>query len=404
MSAVAAAYYYESRSMRTDGCAMKVEEDSEWPSLLVHEPYIAMPLSLMCYNVRIPLLIPFTTSFGTTAVRDALIFDLYDGNIHAYSESVTSPIPDYGYEDNTTVMHIVKDFLSDQILDLPEPSEFVNRVTNIKGHNMAKAAMEMLLWDYHSKLKGVPLHKALGESRGYAGVGVSIGMTSRDNLLKLVGEALAKGYKRIKVKIEKGRETDILSSVRERFPDIPLSADANCGYDMNDVEILKKIDRYDLEYLEQPLGRNDIVEHSRLARELSTPLCLDESIESGHDAEIALETGACNIINIKPGRVGGLTESLRIAKIAKERNGHTWIGGMLETGIGRAFNVSMASCSVIDFPGDTSPNERYFSKDIVKNPFTMKSGAITPSEGAGTGVIVDMEELARRTYSKAALL
>lgn len=363
-----------------------------------------MVFRLRAFNVHIPLLVPFKTSFGTTITRDALLFELSDGETTAYSESVTSTIPDYGYEDNTTVLHIVKNYLAGELRDAPTPEDFMNRVSVIKGHNMAKASMEMLLWDYHSKQAGKPLHEYLGPSKGYADAGVSIGMSSIQNMIDLVSAALERKYKRIKVKIEKGRELEILGSIRDHFPDIPLSADANCGYSIKDIELLKKIDTFNLEYLEQPLGHDDLVNHAKLASEMNTPICLDESIKSAENAEDALDNSSCTIINIKPGRVGGLLESLKIARIARGKSSHVWVGGMLETGIGRAFNVSMASNVLVDFPGDTSPNDRYFKADIVKNPFAMDSGTIIPNAGPGIGVEVDLEQLHSRVQSVNTIL
>lgn len=363
-----------------------------------------MAFRLKYYNIRIPLVIPFRTSFGTTSVRDAILFQLSDGNVTAYSEAVTSSLPDYGYEDNGTVLHIVREFLADKIRDYPRPEEFLERVASIKGNNMAKAAIEMLLWDFHSKKGGTPLYRALGDHREDADVGISIGMTSTPKMLELVKQGIDRGYKRIKVKIERGREEDILSSIRKEFPDVPLSADANCNYTLKDIGALKKIDDYNLEYLEQPLGHDDVVDHAELASRLSTPICLDESITSSEITEKAFEIGACSIVNIKPGRVSGLTESLKIAKIAHDNGGHVWVGGMLETGIGRAFNVSFAANKLVDLPGDTSPNDKYFVKDIVTNPFTLDSGKIRPNSLPGIGVDIDHKEFLDRIVKSDTLI
>ncbi len=363
-----------------------------------------MVLRLKCYNVRIPLVIPFKTSFGTTEVRDALIFELSDGNNTAYSESVTSTSPDYGYEDNSTVLHVAKDFLAPMLADLPSPAEFMERASVIKGNNMAKASLEMLLWDFHSRAENKAIQDTMGENRGYASAGVSIGMSSTDRMLKLVEDGMKRGYKRIKVKIEKGKEMEILGSIRNKYPDIPLSTDANCSYSFEDIDLLKELDSFNLEYLEQPLGHDDLVDHAELAKSMKTPICLDESITSAEIAEKAFRIKACSIVNIKPGRVGGFTESLKIARSVRRSGGHVWIGGMLETGIGRAFNVALASNSLIDFPGDTSPNDRYFSRDIVSNPFTMENGTIRPNGTAGTGIQIDHSEFMKSVHSAYTLL
>ncbi|WP_297215860.1 o-succinylbenzoate synthase [Thermoplasma sp.] len=346
------------------------------------------------YRVRIPFLRPFTTSFGTEEYREALLFRISHEGIDAYSESVTSVIPDYGYEDNTTAMHVIRDLAAKYIADLPDPATFMERVKGIKGHNMAKAALEMLLWDYHSKASNQPLYRYLGKSRGYANVGISIGMAKIEDMEDQIEKALSLGYKRIKVKIARGRE-NIVKEIRDSFPDIPLSVDANGDYGAADIPRLKDLDRYDLEYIEQPFPGDDLIYHSKLKKEISTPICLDESITSADKALKAFDIGAADVINIKPGRIGGFSESLKVAEIARENGGHVWVGGMLETGIGRAFNIAFASLEMVDYPGDTSPNEKYFGKDIVLNPFKMKNGIIEPYHDAGIGVRIDEGALIR---------
>lgn len=361
-------------------------------------------MNLTYYKVRISLKAPFTTSFGTQIDREAYIFHLKDEGINAYSESVSDAAPFYSYEDNDTVFHIIKSYLIDMIKDLPSPQEFLNRANRIKGHNMAKAAMEMLLWDYHAKKEGKSIAEALGRSKGYAEVGISIGISSPENMIKSVEDAIKRGYKRIKVKIEKGKEIAILSSIRDVFPEIPLTADANSDYTLKDLHILKKLDKFNLLYIEQPLAWDDIIDHAKLRKNISTPICLDESITSSDKARKAFELNACEVINIKPGRVAGLTESLAIAKIARENKGHAWVGGMLETGIGRAFNIALASYHLIDYPGDTSPNDKYFERDIVKNPFIMNRGMIKPNKGLGIGVDVDFDHLKKFAVESGRLI
>lgn len=353
-----------------------------------------MKTLLSYYKFGIPLLTPFTTSFGTETNRTGYILRLEADGITSFSECVTAEGPYYSYEDNETAMHIIRTFLAPMIGDLPEPSEFLQRASVIKGHNMAKAALEMLLWEYHSRNHSVRLADMMGDTRGYADVGVSIGMDSTDRMLERVGESVGRGYRRIKVKIKRGREMEILSPIRDAYPDISLSVDANTDYTLHDLEQLKRLDRFNLTYIEQPLAHDDLIDHARLAKEISTPICLDESITDSSKASQAFDIGACTVINIKPGRVSGLTESLKIAKVCSGTGGHCWVGGMLETGVGRGFNVSLASMKVVDYPGDTSPNDRYFSKDVVTNPFHMADGRIEINSGPGTGVTVDEAFLA----------
>lgn len=339
--------------------------------------------------VDLPFLAPFTTSFGTEAERKALILEFRSDGIRAFGECVTSEGPFYSYEDNQTSLHVIRDHLASILKKKPTPDEFMAESEHIRGHNMAKAAVEMLLWDYHSKLAGRPLVRALGPSKGYADVGISLGIDKPAVTIERVAQAIKRGYKRVKVKIDRGKEYEIVRSVRDSFPDIPLSADANSCYTLKDLPALKRIDRFGLVYLEQPLEHDDLLDHASLAKELSTPICLDESISSVEKARHALDIGACQVINIKPGRLGGFTNSLQVAKLARKHGGHVWVGGMLETGIGRSFNVSFASLKLVDYPGDTSPNDKYFAKDIVKNPFAMEAGRIRPNAGPGIGVDLD---------------
>lgn len=351
--------------------------------------------------VRMPLLSSFTTSFGTETVKNALILQLEEGGVKAYGESVTSVGPFYGYEDNTTALHIIRDYLAEMVKGTPSPEEFLERSARLKGHNMAKAAVEMLLWDYHAKKSGVSLSRALGKSKGYADVGISLGMDKREVTLRKVREAIDRGYRRVKLKIEKGKEYDIVKSARDEFPDVELSADANACYSLKDMTSLKRLDRLGLVYLEQPLGHDDLIDHSLLAKQLSTPICLDESITTLDSARQAFEIGAAKVVNIKPGRVGGLVNSLSIARLARNNGGHVWVGGMLETGFGRAFNIALAANNLIDYPGDTSPNDKYFARDLVKNPFNMDKGRIRPNKGSGIGVESDdrfLESVTLKTW------
>ncbi len=362
-------------------------------------------MHLKYYKVDIPLLNPFRTSFGTISYKKALIFELNADGITALSESVSDDVPAYGPEDNYTVLHIVKDHLVGFVRDLPTPDVFNRRAAGIRGNNMAKASVEMLLHDYHSRVEGKPLHLFIDpESRGYANVGISLGIDKTEKTVERISNALREGYKRIKVKIKKGYDVELLSTIRDHFPDIELSADANSDYSTKDFETLKRIDRYELVYLEQPLYSDDLVYHSKLAKELSTPICLDESITSPAIAEAAFDIGACQVVNIKPGRVGGLTNSLEIAKIARRNGYHCWVGGMLETGIGRSFNVALASSHLVDYPGDTSPNSRYFERDIAAPTYEMHDGIIKPHDGDGIGVHIVRDLFGKHIIEEGDLL
>ncbi len=365
----------------------------------------AVRLGLRVTLVRLPLLAPFSTSYGTESRRSALILELDPGDgQRAFSECSTDENPYYGYEDNSTALHVITDFLCEAIRDRhpPSPQEFLVRVQKIRGHQMAKASVEMLLWDYHAKRKDISLADALGDPRGFAEAGISLGLAKTRVTLERIERALDRGYKRIKLKIEREKGHEVLKAVRDAFPDIPLSADANGCFNLKkDLAALKRLDRFGLQYLEQPLGFDDIIDHATLAKEISTSICLDESITTGERARQALESGAAQVINLKPGRVGGLSVALEIARFARKRRAHVWVGGMLETGIGRAFNVALASQKLVDYPGDTSPNDRYWKRDLVTNPFVMKNGRIRPNPGPGAGVELDrtfLEEITVRSW------
>jgi O-succinylbenzoate synthase len=361
-------------------------------------------LSLSVSLVRLPFISPFTTSFGTETERNALILRFETDGIVAYGECVASEAPLYSYEDNQTALHVIRDHLAVLAKGGPDPERFLESAERVKGHNMAKAAVEMMLWDLRAKREGRPLVRTLGPSKGHADVGISLGIDTAQATLKRVAQAVDRGYRRVKVKIDRGKELEIVRTVRDAFPDIPLSADANSCYTLRDLPALRKLDRFGLVYLEQPLEHDDLLDHAALAKELSTPICLDESISSVAKARQALEIGACSVINIKPGRLGGLASSLKVAKLARKHGGHVWVGGMLETGIGRSFNVSFASLKLIDYPGDTSPNDKYFARDVVRNPFAMVGGRIKPNRGEGIGVEVDDRFLAESTVKTWKIL
>ncbi|MEM0141410.1 MAG: o-succinylbenzoate synthase [Thermoplasmatales archaeon] len=347
---------------------------------------------LLYSKVSMPLVRPFKTSFGTQVTRDAIIFIYKERGLEAFSEAVTDDEPLYGYEDNFTLLHVIRDDLIEFFSPDAEPEKFNSKASRIRGHSMAKSALEMLLWDINAKREGKPLSQLIG-SKGYADVGISIGMTSIDEELGIIEESLKAGYRRIKVKIERGYDLELLEAIRGRFGNIPLSADANQAYTRKNFNHLKEIDRYNLLYLEQPLQKDDLLGLSLLRKEMETPICLDESIESVSLAANAIELGAVDVINIKPGRIGGLSNSLEVMKMAKDHGVGIWIGGMLETGIGRSFNISLASSPLANMPGDTSPNSRYFNKDITNEIFEMKNGRIEPMKGTGIGVTLNYEYL-----------
>jgi O-succinylbenzoate synthase len=358
-------------------------------------------LSFWVSLVRIPLGSAFSNSNGTTLVRNALILQLGHGAVEALSECVTDETPSCTGEDNASAIQIIRDYFGDRLRgEPPGPGEFLEAARDVRGHQMAKAAVEMLLWDYSAKVSGRPLDEVLGESGGYAEAGIALGLGREGEIKLRIEGAVERGYKRIKVKIDREKALDRLKFVRDAFPDFPLSADANGCFELQrDLATLKRIDKFELQYLEQPLGYPGLLDHSKLAKEISTPICLDESVTTLKGAQEVLDLEAAKVINIKPGRVGGLKVAMEIARIARNGGVHVWVGGMLETGVGRAFNVALASQRRVDYPGDISPNDRHFARDLVKNPFAMKDGRVRPNRGAGIGVEIDRDFLTRVTMS-----
>ncbi|EQB65641.1 MAG: hypothetical protein AMDU3_IPLC00002G0278 [Thermoplasmatales archaeon I-plasma] len=337
---------------------------------------------------------PFVYSEEIEISRNCYIFKLETEDVTAYSECVTNDNPFYSYEYNGTAINVIMNYLAKFIADIPQPHEFLQKIDNIKGHEMAKGALEMLLWDYKAKSEKKPLYRILeGGTKGYAETGISIGLDSTDRMMRKVENAINSNYKRIKVKISKGREIDILSSIRDRFPTINLTADANSNYRITDIELLKKIDKFNLTYLEQPLNSDDLIDHAKLRREISTPICLDESIVSLDKLRKAIQVEALDVLNIKPGRVGGIHNSLEIAKMARKNGIHVWVGGMEETSVGKNFNIALASSNLIDYPGDTGPTGELFKREIATNPIEMKDGIVKPLNEFGIGVKMDFEYL-----------
>lgn len=359
---------------------------------------------LLYSKVSLPLVKEFKTSFGTEKDRNAILFILNDGEIEAYGESVTEEDPLYGYEDNFTALYVIRKYLAEILNKTKDPQNFMEKAERIKGHLMAKAALEMLLWDYVSKKEGKPLHEFIGHSKGEVEVGISIGMSTIDDMVNTVKQAVEQGYKRIKVKIEKGYDIEIVSAIREKFPNINMSVDANQSYSRNDFKIMEKLDDFNLAYIEQPFKMEDLNAHAILRKRIQTPICLDESITSFETFKNAVELGAIDILNIKPGRVGGINNTLELMLNAKENGIGVWIGGMLETGVGRSFNISIASQEYVNMPGDTSPNSKYFKKDVTNEVFIMKDGKIKPFQKAGIGVSLDYAFLKRMEVDGGKLI
>jgi O-succinylbenzoate synthase len=348
--------------------------------------------------LKMRLLKPFRTSFGVQQDRYPLLVRLeIDGRSH-WGECVAGEGPWYSYETVETAWQILKGYLLPAVIgrDLPDVDALETLFVPVRGHHMAKACLEMAFTGALAEHARKPLAAFLGGVRERVETGVSIGIqASVDELLDNIGSQLALGYRRIKVKIEPGWDVMTIGAIRARYPEITLMADANSAYSLEDGAHLAQLDAFGLLMLEQPLATGDLIDHAALQREMRTPICLDESIESARDARQALQLGACRVINIKPGRVGGFAESRRIHDIAANAGVPVWCGGMLETGIGRACNVALATLPNFRLPGDISASDRYWAEDIVEPPFVLQRGgtiSVPTRWGLGVRVKVDLVE------------
>ena len=347
-------------------------------------------------EIRMQLREPFEISSGVSHDRRVLLVALHSEGLTGWGECVAGETPAYSYETTDTAWTILTGLILPRVSGavLESPADLTPVFEGIRGHPMARAALEMAVWDLDAKARDVSLASLLGGVRDSVPVGVSIGLQGTDEKLhRKVADYIAEGYQRVKVKIKPGRDVTMLRGLRERFPDVALMADANSAYSLEDLPLLRGLDELDLMMIEQPLAHDDYLDHARLQSEIETPICLDESIRSVRDAALALELGACRIINIKPGRVGGLASAMAIHDLCVENQMPVWCGGMLESGIGRAHNVALASLPGFTLPGDISASRRYWSEDIVAPEFSLDGGAVSVPAGPGIGVEVRAELL-----------
>jgi O-succinylbenzoate synthase len=363
------------------------------------------------HHLRMPLRSPFETSFGRVAERECIVLAVQSEGLIGYGECVADHDPGYAYETSGTAGHVLRDFLAPAILgqDVAGPADFQRRAERVRGHPMAKAGLELALWDLQGKREGCSLRDLLGggrtDVRWRVDVGVSVGIqASPDALVHTVDGYLAQGYRRIKIKIKPGRDVADAQAVRRAHPAIRLQVDANSAYTLDSAPALRPLDHLDLLLIEQPLSEDDLWDHRLLQAQFRTPICLDESILSARYARQALEMAACRVINIKPGRVGGLSEAVAIHDLCLTRDVPVWCGGMLETGVGRAGNLALASLPGFTLPGDISATDRYYAQDITLERFTLNADStIDVPTGPGLGVTVDEAALARFTLSRLEL-
>ncbi len=346
-------------------------------------------------EIELPLKHPFETSFGRTTRRRILIVRVFDKDgASGYGECVAAEGPFYNHETVDTAWLITAKYVGPLLTKgRVETARDVNAaLAPIRGNRMAKASVEAAVWDLEAKLAGLPLWQHLGGVRDEINCGVSIGLQeTTEALIDKVAHELASGYQRIKIKIKPGKDVQLVEAIRARFPDITLSVDANSAYSLNgDLSVVKRLDEYNLLMIEQPLAPGDLIDHSKLQREIKTPICLDESIVCLADARHARELGSCQIINIKLGRVGGHTEVQLIQAYAREHSTPVWCGGMLEAGIGRAHNIALSTLPGFTLPGDVSASGRYWEEDIIEPPVTVSpQGTIKAPTTPGIGYEVN---------------
>jgi O-succinylbenzoate synthase len=344
---------------------------------------------------------PFETSSEVTWDRRVLLVEIGADGVHGWGEITAAEDPFYNSETTETAWHIMTDFIVPIVLgkSLERASDVADLLKPIRGHEMAKAGLENALWDIEAQQKNMPLAKLVGGVRRQIDCGVSIGIqTSTSNLLAKIEDELRAGYQRIKLKVKPGKDIHSVAAVREQYPQIKLMVDANSAYSLVDVEVLKAFDQYDLMMIEQPLAWDDIYQHSRLQAQLRTPICLDECIHNACHAEAAIQLGACRIINIKLGRVGGYTHAKQVHDVCLHNSIPVWCGGMLESGIGRAHNIAVSALPGFSLPGDVSASQRYWDEDIIEPEVEVSSqGTIDVPEVVGLGYSVRRKKIEQLT-------
>lgn len=355
-------------------------------------------------EVELDMKFTFTTSFGTIDHKQFLLVEVKDelGN-SGWGESGAFHAPWYNEETLKTNWIMLEEHFIPALLHetIEHPDEVTEKLSHFRMNYIAKGAIECAIWDLYARRKGIPLYKALGGTNTQIDVGISIGIQdSTEDLLNLIQTYVDEGYKRMKVKIKPGKDIDMIRAIRERFPDVPLMADANSAYTLDDIDVLKQLDQFNLLMIEQPLAYDDIIDHATLQKQIKTPICLDESILSYEDTRKAIELGSCKIINIKIGRVGGLTESKRIHDLCKEHGIELWCGGMLEAGIGRAHNLAITSLTNFTLPGDTAGSSRYWYKDIIEPEVVAENGVIQIPDRPGIGYEPNVEMIEQLTVKK----
>jgi O-succinylbenzoate synthase len=358
-------------------------------------------------HLRMPLVTAFETSFGRITHRECILISLASEGLIGYGECVADHDPGYSYETTGTAWQIIKEFIAPLILgqDFSDMESFQQRVEGIRGHNLAKAGVEMAIWDLFGKRAGRSLRELLGGERTQVEVGVSVGLqSSPQKLVETVADYVSQGYRRVKLKIKPGRDIAETRAVHKAFPNLLLQVDANSAYTLVTSDALMPLDALELLLIEQPLQEDDIWDHRKLQAQMKTALCLDESIISLRHARYAIEMDACRIINIKPARLGGLSQGVAVHQLCKSRGMPVWCGGMLETGVGRAANLALASLPGFTLPGDISATNRYYMRDITHERFNLNADStIDVPSAPGLGVTLDPAALKAYTLTETTI-
>ena len=352
-------------------------------------------------ELRMPLKHFFETSFGRSEGRRVLLVTAHCEGVEGWAECVAGDGPFFSYEWIETAWVTIRDFLAPALIgkSVAHAKDSPALMSRVRGHNMAKAAVENALWDAEARTNQQPLWKLLGGTLKEIACGVSIGIqNSHEQLLEKIETELAAGYQRIKIKVKPGWDLEVLAKIRQRWPKILLSCDANSAYRPTDLDHLRKFDDFSLLMIEQPLWDDDIFQHSKLQKEIKTSICLDESIRQARDAEAAIALGACRIINIKVGRLGGFTQAIAVHDLCQQHRIPVWCGGMLETGIGRAHNIALSTLPNFRLPGDVSASKRYWVEDIVEPEIEVSPrGTIAAQDTPGTGYEIKRDLIEKLT-------
>lgn len=353
-------------------------------------------------ELKLPLVHFFETSFGRTTERRIILVRVVDRDgAEGWGECTAGEGPFYSDEWTETAWPTLKEFLAPVVAgkEVENAAAVFDLMKSVRGHRMAKAAIETACWDLEAKRAGQPLWRLLDGVHEQIACGVSIGIQdSPEQLIEKIDKEVAAGYQRIKIKIKPGWDVEIVRKVREHFPDIRLMGDANSAYSLADVELFRRLDEFNLMMLEQPLAHDDMFDHAELQKAIKTPVCLDESIKTPADAKNAIGLGACRIINVKLGRVGGHAQAKRVETIARENRMPVWCGGMLESGVGRAHNIAMSTLAGFTLPGDVSASARYWHEDVIDPPVTVSpNGTIEAPDKPGIGFEVNLKRVDQMT-------